>query len=334
MSDRDDDHHHHRGEFDYNSSQNYFDIEYQIDLLELRQFHKQGKLWKEKRRRSFHHLSTRQLQSNAVLLKICRKQCKQEQIHCQCFSSISNTFECDEELSIKPTHTKSAKQSVYRKKNKFSYFRYRFYQKHHEKIKASLNNNCGITIDNIRLAPTNKSIQNQFMEGLSQKGRSVPQLVYHGTSVKNFESILRHGFLVPNQPHPTNKHAPIIQASNGQAYDQGIYCSRRASYSLGYARGTNTLLVCAAIPKCNEKRKIQYFGDILVLPHVSQIIPLFLMDCSYLSRQKCDCYRHRPYTPFQTTFILERFLQRILSYVNDRIRRNEQYQMRLFDQFN
>ena len=272
-------------------------------------------------------------------MKICRKECKQETINCQCFPSISKTFECDEELSIKPMYTKSAKQSkssknsIYRKPNKFSYFRYRFYQKHHEKIKASLNSLCGTTIDNIRLAPVNKSIQNQFLEGLHQKGRSVPQLVYHGTNFKNVGSILRYGFLVPNQAHPTNKHAPIIQSLNGRAYGEGIYCSRRASYSLGYTRSTNTLLVCAAIPKYNQMGKVQYFGDILVLPHVSQIIPLFLMDFSYLNRQNCDCYRYHSYSPFDTTFISERFLQRILSYINNRTRRNERYQVRLFDQF-
>jgi hypothetical protein len=338
-SDNDDD-----GYFDYNSSQNYYDIQYQIDLLEMRQSYKRDKYWKEKggRSRSIYSISTRKLQGHTVLLKNNRKQCAQNSFDHQHNSSIPKRFECDEEFLMKLTYPKF-KNPVNRKQMNFSSFRDRFYRKHHEKIKASLTNRSDIEIDNIRLAPISKSVESQFMIRLKQNRSSAPQLVYHGTQTKNMESILRFGFLVPNQAHPSIKHAPIIQSLNGQAYGPGIYCSRKASYSTWYGRGTNTLLVCAAIPNYNQMGKIQCFGNILVLPHVSQIIPLFLMDFSYVNRQNCDCHQCRLYTQSQTDnmpigqqpmLVAKGFLRKILSYVNNRTRKSERYQVRLFDQFN
>ncbi|CAF1478552.1 unnamed protein product [Adineta steineri] len=337
----------------YTSSQNYCDIDYQIDLFEMHQSIKRDKYWKQKRNQSLYPISTKKLQSHAVLLKICCKRYKQKpkieqkSFGYQHFSSVSNKFECDEEFLVKTTNTESKKRSKSSKKltNKdlttFSNFRAQFYQKHHENIKSSLNNRSDIKIINIRLAPINESIQIEFMKRLNQNNDSLVQLVYHGTHFKNIESILRFGFLIPNQVHPTIKNAPIIRSVTGQAFSLGIYCSRTAHYSLSYTRATNTILACAAISNYNQVKKIQYYTrNILVVPHELQIIPLFLIDFSLLNGLDCDCSLYPSYTQLQTDkiqkekqpmIIAKQILRKVLSCMNNRVRKNQRYQIRLSD---
>ncbi|CAF4718134.1 unnamed protein product [Rotaria sp. Silwood2] len=110
------------------------------------------------------------------------------------------------------------------------------------------------------------------------------KLVYHGTKLKNIESILRYEFLIPNRAHPTNNEPPIIVSQNGRSFRNGIYSNHSAIYSLSYAHVMNNLLVCAALPKRNKFGQIKHsHGNILVLSHVSQILPLFLIDFKYLN---------------------------------------------------
>lgn len=335
--------------FDYNSSQNYFDINYQINLFEMRQSIKRDKHWKQKRNQSLYPISTKKLQAHAVLLKIsCKRyeqkpKIEQKSFGYQDFSSESNKFECDEECLTKSTNTesrKSSKKLINKDLINFSHFCNQFYQKHHENIKASLK--CSdVKIINIRLAPINEAVQIEFMKRLNQNSNSSPQLVYHGTKFKNIKSILHFGFLIPNQAHPTIKDAPIIQSVNGQAYGQGIYCSRTASHSVFYTQDTNTLLVCAAVPDYNQSGKVQYFsGNILVLSDVSQIIPLFLMDFTYLNGLDYDRLWYYSNTQLQTDkiqkekqpmIIAKQVLRKILSCINNRTRKNERYQLRLFE---
>jgi len=339
--------------FDYNSSQDYFDIDYQIDLFEIRQYIKRDKYYKQKLNQSSYPISTKKLKSHAILLKMYCKRYKQKpkieqkSFGYQHFSSISKVFECDEEFLMKPTNTELTKRSKSSKKlaskdlTNFSHFRGHFYRENHESIKSSLNNCSYVKIVNIRLAPINESVQIDFIQRLNQDRNSLPQLVYHGTRLKDIKNILRFGFLVPNRKHPTIKNAPIIRSVNGQVYGQGIYCSRTASYSLLYTRATNTLLVCAAIPNYDQMGKVEYFsGNILVLFHVSQIIPLFLVDFSYLNAPCSDYPWYYPYKQLQTDktqkekqpmVISKKILRKILNCINNRVRKNERYQIRLFE---
>jgi uncharacterized protein YlbG (UPF0298 family) len=151
-------------------------------------------------------------------------------------------------------------------------------------------------------------------------------------------------FLIPNQVHPTNSEAPIIVSRHGRAYGTGIYCSRTASYSLSYVNTTNTLLVCAALPKHDKVGKIQRsYGNILVLSYVSQIIPLFLVDFKYLNRsdinhpwfnQQKEVKKNEREKAKMPVVISRKYLRKVLDFMNDQVRRNNQYQVRIFDSFN
>ncbi|CAF0868361.1 unnamed protein product [Adineta steineri] len=340
--------------FSYTSSQNYSDIDYQVDLIEMRQSIKWDKYWKQKQKQNewLCPISTRKLQSHAVLLKIsCKRYEQKPKIEQKSFgyrrfsSSSSREFECDEKFLVETTNTetkklsKSSKKLVKQKGTEFSNFRAQFYRKNHKNIKSSLNKCFDTKIVNIREAPINESVQSEFMKRLNQNSNPTAELVYHGTHFKNIKSILRFGLLIPNQAHPTDENAPIIQSVHGQAYGQGIYCSRRAAYSVSYAQSCSTLLACAAIPNDDQVGKVQYLsGSILVLPHVSQIIPLFFIDFSPTNGPVLNSPLYASDTQLQADripkekqplMIPEQILRKILRCMNNRIRKNERYQIRL-----
>ncbi len=263
------------------------------------------------------------------------------------YPSKPKLFECDEEFHTKSTSTQSNVPSTSSKKlqdkhlENFSNFRRHFYHVNHQHIKSSFKENSNIEVTDIRLAPIDESVQDDFMKRLNEDSAYFPQLVYHGTQLNNIESILRYGFLIPNQVHPTNSEAPIIVSRHGRQYGTGIYCSRTAIYSLSYITTTNTLLACAAIPKRDKVGKIQLsYGSILVLSHVSQIIPLFLVDFKYLNKSGIN----NPWFNVQkelkmdenkeiekSVVISRKYLRKILNFTNDQERKNNQYQVRMFD---
>lgn len=112
------------------------------------------------------------------------------------------------------------------------------------------------------------------------------ELVYHGTKLKNIENILRYGFLISNQPHPTNTEAPILVPENKLLLSMGMYCSRNVNYSLSFLKTTNTLLVCAALPKraLIYRLRSRYKNNVIVyLTDVTRVIPLFFIDFEYLN---------------------------------------------------
>ena len=339
--------------FDSNSNQDHSVIDQQVYLFEMRRSMKRDKYWKRKRNEKLCPISTRKLQSQAVLLKFsCKRYEEKPKIEQKSFGyrkyvSLSTGFDCDEEVLTEPTETEPTKRSKPSKKSTdtdltdFAHFRNQFYQKNHKNIKSSLScRQNGDCVVNIRMAPVNESVQIDFIRNFNENSHIAPQLVYHGTRSNRIGSILRYGFLVPNESHPTNKNAPIIQSVNGQAYGPGIYCSRTASYSSGYARDSGTLLVCAALPNYDQKEKVEYFsGNILVLPRVSQIIPLFLMDFNSSSMSShCNNRWYPPGTQFEREkipkekepmMLPKQILRKILKYVNDRTRKNQRYQIRL-----
>ncbi|CAF4921630.1 unnamed protein product [Rotaria sp. Silwood1] len=281
--------------FDYNSSQDNVEIEYQIDLFELRQFSKAKKQNKQKMRIPSYPISRKTLKSQHPLIKIYgindKKTLKVEQKIFRYTRYLPkkdkneiNFFECDKQFRTKSDCAQPNLSLQTVRPHDFNTFRRHFYGVNHQQIKSSFKHQSNIEIINIRLAPIDKSVQNDFMKRFNENISYYPHLVYHGTKLTNIESILHYGFLIPNQPHPTNSKAPIIATQNGSAYGSGIYCSETADYSLSYSNTTNTILVCAALPKRNETGLVERsHGNILVLSHVSEIIPLFLIDFRYLS---------------------------------------------------
>ncbi|CAF3616406.1 unnamed protein product [Rotaria sp. Silwood1] len=123
--------------FDYNSNQDSFDIDYQIDLFELGQCLKSRKS-KRKLKKSSHSISLKALKSQP-----------------------------------KP-------------------------------VKLSSQDHPNIGISDIRLAPIDQSVQKDFMKTLNENISYSPDLIYHGTKSDNIKSILRYGFLIPSQAHPSD----------------------------------------------------------------------------------------------------------------------------------
>lgn len=334
--------------FDYNSSQDYSDIDYQIDLFEIRQYSKSKKSSKQKLKKSSCPISMKTLKSQPILMKTnCRGDEKTPKAERKIFRynrypTKPKLFECDEEFQIESPIVSKNLQSEHL--NNFFNFRRHFYGVNHEQIKSSFKDQSNIEIVNIRPAPINESVQKDFMKKLNENTSYFPQLVYHGTRLENIESILQYGFLIPNQAHPTNSKAPIIKVQHGQSFGKGIYCSKTSAYSLAYLSSTNTLLVCAAIPNRDKKGYIKHFsGTILVLNHVSRIIPLFFIDFKSLNTG----YMNQPlFTRKNELKIIEKekikqpvvisrkYLRKVLNYMNDQGRKNNQYQMRRFDSFN
>ena len=257
--------------FDYKSSQDSSDIDYQIDLFEFHQYFK-SKRNIQKVKKSSYSISFKAVKSQSVLLKTnCMgykktpKAQRKQSFSYKHYSKNSKYFECDKLVGIK-----TACAQLYSSKNlknehvhSFSKFRRHFYRVNRQLIRSCLKDNVDVEIINIRLASVNKTVENNFMIRLTENKNYFPHLVYHGTKLQNIKSILRYGFLIPNRAHPSNSTAPIIQSENGQAYGIGIYCSRTTTYSLSYATATNTLLVCAAIP--HSVIKLEMFNILIAI---------------------------------------------------------------------
>ena len=304
----------------------------------------------KKIRKSLCQISRKTLKSQPILLKInCKYYKKTPKAEEKIFRykrspSKVNRFECDEEYQPENMPLNSSKKLQSHHLENLENFRRHFYRLNHQYIKSSLKEQSHIQITNIRLAPINESVQKFFMKKLNENKKYFPNLVYHGTKLENIQSILQYGFLIPNQPHPTNPNAPIIRTVHGKAFGTGIYSSRAASYSLSYNTSTNTLLGCAAIPKRDRIGTIQRsHGDILVLPDVSRIIPLFLIDYKYLN----NAGNNHLYFNEQKQLKIEKkeeikksivnprkYLRKISGVMNDQIRKNDQYQVRTVDSWN
>ncbi|CAF3361804.1 unnamed protein product [Rotaria sp. Silwood2] len=341
--------------FDYNSSQDPFDIDCQIDLFEFRQFVKSKKT-KQKIKKSSCPISMKTLKSQPTLVQInCMSykktpKAEQKSFRYNRYPQNPELFECDEVFDEKSTRVQSNIPSNPSKilepehLQSFSNFRHHFYHVNHQRIKSSIKDHPNVEITDIRLASVNESVQNDFMKTLNQNISYFPQLVYHGTMLNSIESILRYGFLIPNRAHPFNSEAPIITSAHGRSFGTGIYCSRTAVYSLSYVNTTNTLLVCAAIPKRDKVGQIERcHGNILVLSDVTRIIPLFFIDFKYLNQSGINqpWYHKQKESKMdenqeiKTPVVISRkYLRKVLNYMNDDKRKNNQYQMRSFDLFN
>ena len=219
-------------------------------------------------------------------------------------------------------------------------FRRDFYLAKHHLIKSSLKDQPDLQITNIRLAAIDESVQNKFLEQLNQVSSHPPQLVYHGTQLANFESILRFGLLVPNRCHPKNPDAPLITVKNGQAHGMGIYSSLTASFSVLYLKSTNTLLACATLPQRDKRGNISNLhGNILVLTKESRIIPMFLVDFkrSNVGQKNFPLFRPPPMeivepimkeSPIKSP---RKYFRKLLDCLHDETKQKNRYQVRTFD---
>jgi len=367
--------------FDYNSSQDSSSIDYQIDLFEFHQYVKSKKTKRKIKKPScsIPKKTLKSFPTLVKIKCVSDKQtskAEQKSFRYNHYPQKAKPFECDEqfeEILNETTEISVAAHNAmltYQLKEKklcqhqrrpyfhrniqsnypkvledehltnFSSFRRHFYISKHQSIKSSFENRSDIQITDIRLASVNECVQDQFMKTLNTASY-FPRLVYHGTKRSNIESILRYGLLIPNQPHPLNPEAPTIIAQNGRSYGTGIYCSQSADYSVAYMYDTNTLLVCAALPKRDQCGKIERcFGNILVLPHVSRIVPLFLLDFKYLTGTNSNHPLFNNQAKSITidkkqltipTVISRKYLRKVLASMNDEARKHDQYQVRFFE---
>ena len=344
-------------DIDYHSSQDDWQIEYQIDLFEIRQLCKSRKQNRQKSNKSSYPISKKTLKLNPEFVKVrCIREKKTVKAQAKPFRynrshkiESSKLFECDEELQTESTENSNSEPSTDSKSLKeksqenFSAFRRHFYRIHQQHIKSTLQEQPNTKIIDIRPAPVDPLVQSQFMKSLNNNSYG-PRLAYHGTKLANINSILRYGFLVPNQIHPKNKDAPIIQSINGQAHGKGIYCSTTVGYSMSYMQTTNTLLVCAILPSRDVTGKIRsVYGNIIVLRKVDQIIPLFLVDIRYTDQrinqpvytyamEKESIEKEQKQLVTRISMGISRqYLRKILALINDDKRKNNLYQVRRFE---
>lgn len=334
--------------FVYNSSQNDVEIEYQIDLFEIRQYSKLKKQTKQKVKISSYPFSVKSRRSAHPLIKIYgmndrRTPVVEEKLFRYNRYSEKNKeeqsvcFECDRQYPIRSDAPPDLSLKGETLQN-FGNFRQQFYHANHQRIKSSFSDQSGMQILNIRLAPITKSVQDDFMKNLNENSSYFPHLVYHGTKLDNIKSILDYGFLIPDKTHPTNSKAPVISTQNGSAYGSGIYCSETANYSLSYLKNINTLFACAAVPRRDESGHVQRsHGNILVLSHVSEIIPLFLIDFRYSSGSiTSQSWFERHYSqyirvekdPNKPLIISKKYLRKVLNCMPGDMQRIKRYRRR------
>jgi hypothetical protein len=178
----------------------------------------------------------------------------------------------------------------------FSDFRRRFFLKNRELLERALDppgfSYYQQRVVAIRHAPTGDAVRSRFMHRLRALGGSAVQeedipLVFHGTCVHNMDSICSRGLLVPNPA------VNGVGVANGSAMGVGIYTSRDANYSVGYASATScTIFACAALttgahhydcsmassgPGSNRPDVVQS-GSVVVLNREDRVLPLFLID--------------------------------------------------------
>merc|ERR1711933_257324 len=65
-------------------------------------------------------------------------------------------------------------------------------------------------------------------------------MVYHGTSSNNFRSIIEHNFKEPDGVR--------VRMVHGSVYGTGIYAAPDYQAAVHYAGGTQTVILCIAVP--------------------------------------------------------------------------------------
>jgi len=152
----------------------------------------------------------------------------------------------------------------------FNAYRAAWLAAHRDRILRSLNG-----ISALHLAEPAPTVQAAFLSAVSRLSCGRPSAAFaafHGTAVRNVESILAHGFLVAGGTHPeTGRRIPV---ANGSAFGSGVYISLTANYSLAYARGHDSMFVCAVL----DAGALSRHDNILVARNPHLVVPMLVMD--------------------------------------------------------
>jgi len=92
-------------------------------------------------------------------------------------------------------------------------------------------------------------------------------LMLHGTHPRNVKSILKHGFIIPDDSND-------VPMRNGATYGPGVYFANinAPGLSLQFCHGSLSLLVCAVL----QDVSVSAFGDCQVVSDASFCVPLFI----------------------------------------------------------
>ncbi|CAK9111546.1 Uncharacterized protein SCF082_LOCUS51765 [Durusdinium trenchii] len=134
----------------------------------------------------------------------------------------------------------------------------------------------------LRPAPLAVHLQQDFSLACEElEGQLIA--TYHGTSVRNFNSIFKKGLLIPG-------YGNNLKVSHGSAHGVGIYTARHPQLSLNFANGTRSLLVCGVLDDAShtpsthlgsflvtaESDTIRHVGDAVVIFEPRRVAPLFV----------------------------------------------------------
>merc|ERR1711972_311747 len=121
-------------------------------------------------------------------------------------------------------------------------------------------------------APVASSVRNRFMDAMqrasgSKKRREVTVVAgFHGTSVRNHQSIFDRGLLIPGDGND-------LKIVNGAAHGHGVYVAQKnaAWLSFGFCSSPK-MFVCAVL----DVGHVTYHGDAMVVAKSAHVIPLFV----------------------------------------------------------
>lgn len=166
--------------FDYQSSQNYYEIEYLIDLFEIRQYAKAKKDDIHKTKRFSCPKSKRILKSQPTSIKIKHKKpsiTEQKSSENSDHKKKSKIFDYDEQLQLESADTQGESTVKNRHPEDFSTFRRHFYCTYQQQIKSSFEKQYNIEIINIRPAHIDESVQNDFIKRWQVHSSYYPSLL-------------------------------------------------------------------------------------------------------------------------------------------------------------
>jgi hypothetical protein len=130
-----------------------------------------------------------------------------------------------------------------------------------ERIVQNLQHFLGSTME-ISVPKIGDEVRSSFFARVSENRSRPVHPMLHGTDPRNMQSILEHGFIIPNG------------SINGATYGPGVYFANinAPGLSLQFCHGSMSLLVCAVL----QDVSVSAFGDCQVVSDASFCVPLFI----------------------------------------------------------
>lgn len=134
-------------------------------------------------------------------------------------------------------------------------------------------------------APVSPAVVQSFIQVYSDSSKNSLCPVFHGTNAVNYESIFRHGLLIPGEFNG-------VRVAHGSAHGLGIYTAKLHALALATAfANTSSVLVCGVVDNavplacthalgCRvvtaESTSVKHVGDAMVVFDQRCVLPLFV----------------------------------------------------------